>query len=592
MAHKLPHRIVTLFLALILLLTLAPAHADSIPFTDVASTDWYYEPVCWAYEIQAVSGTSPNTFSPNMVCSRAQIVTILWGLSGRPVEDWENPFTDVSPDSYYYNAVLWAKETGVTAGITPDSFAPDMTCTRAQAMTFIWKYFGGEIVPPEVQYDDIPADAYFYNSVNWAFSNGVTAGTGGNGFSPNVEVTRAMVVTFLYRMRHVLEGGQHSFVLSQELEADCLHGPGKVYTCACGNSKTVYSGVGLGHDFCQARLVADATYYSPTIYQLCCIRCGMADGQGNRSLGKPILREPQIQSKLRTHVWTAEELANGIHFQLSNGGEATITRRWFGNAWCYITHAVLPLGAYTDFTGTNVFKQFGSNDPSKYLSAYDEMAYLPEAQILFNGDTQLWTGKATLRGNCAFLEKPGWSATYWNPSLGTYGTVSSLGRTDVNSLPMLQSLGVTDTFYFSVPYVQGGRMWMDLFDQQPDYWPESYTTRSLRRQASILGFKTEGNTIHIYRVCSDGCTYTNYDSSDPYNFANDRASYGNTKREMMILISTLGVDYATALDGGWSSALIIRRNGVVEQVNAADFSLKTGYSPYEARKLWDFLYFK
>ena len=380
---KLFHR--TLILLLVVLTVFAPysiAYADELPFLDVSENTWYYEAVCWAYENNVVSGKTDTEFAPKDPCTRAQLVTILYGLAGRPEVEGDNPFTDVSEDSYYYHAVLWAVENKITSGKTATLFAPKETCTRAQAMTFIWAYFGREVVPHEVRFQDVPQSAYYYDPVNWAFSNGVTSGTSWNLFSPKTVVNRAMVVTFLYRMAHVIEGGLHEFALEEEKPATCTEAACEVYACACGNRKSIYSGEPLGHDFCQATLIADATYQTPTIYQLTCIRCGKDDGSGNRALGKPIFGEPLIQSKVPTHVWTEDELENGIHFTSADGAEATITRRWFANAWCYITHIVLPAGSYHHFTGTNVYAQTGSD--TAFIPAYQEMATLPEAQILSN----------------------------------------------------------------------------------------------------------------------------------------------------------------------------------------------------------------
>ena len=233
----------TLVLFLILLFVLAPfsrVYADGLPFVDVKVGSWYYNALCWAYENEIVSGIDVTHFGPNQPCTRAQIVTILYGMAGKPEVTIENPFDDVSPKNYYYNAVLWALEQGITGGISDHAFGPNRQCTRAQAVTFIWAYFGREIVDPEVQFDDVPNNAYFYNAVNWAFSNGVTAGTEWNRFSPKTTVTRAMVVVFLYAQKHVLEGGDHEFQYAEDVDATCTAPAGRLYKCVCGNKKTVY----------------------------------------------------------------------------------------------------------------------------------------------------------------------------------------------------------------------------------------------------------------------------------------------------------------------------------------------------------------
>ena len=588
------------------------AYAEGLPFTDVKEGRWYYDAVSWAYENEYVSGVTPTTFEPNKVCSRAEFVMILWGIAGKPEPTIENPFTDVREGKWYYSAVLWAKETGLTDGKTPTTFAPNDTCTRAEAVFFIWKYFGSEIVSPEVSFKDVRTNAYYYNAVNWAFSNGVTSGMDLDLFSPKTNVTRAMVVTFLYRQKHVLDGGRHEFSLIEVLPETCTQGASKTYSCLCGNKKTIFTSEPLGHDFCKAELIADATANTPTIYQLVCIRCGEHDGNGNRSLGKPIFGPPVFHSNYRSHQWTQQELVNGIQFSSSDGATATIRRKWFANAWCYIAEMVLPEGAYSHLTGTNLVNMFGSNNSNNRISAYNLMKNtnkVSDAQILFNGDTRLFVDRETMRGGKIYTGKSnittaGWDMTYWNPSTGTYGTIRSLGFGSAPSFTTLKGMGVTDVYYFRVPTIQNGRMDMTEFYSEADYDPHSYEimqddhvegTRA-RRQCTMMGFKKEGDTVHVYFVVADGNCVTNHDATKPNEWSNDFASYGNSKREMMILLSTLGADYAMNMDGGHSAAMIIRRNGVVEQISATDRdSIKINgvtYSAVEARKLWDFIYFK
>ena len=584
--------LVLLLISLILITPFSRVYADDLPFVDVKPGSWYYNALCWAYENKYVSGVDDTHFGPNQPCTRAQIVTILYGIAGKPEVHIENPFDDIAPKNYYYNAVLWAVENKITGGVSDHQFGPNQKCTRAQAVTFIWAYFGREPVEPEFRFADVPEGSYYYDAVNWAFSNGVTAGTDWNHFSPKTVVTRAMVVVFLYATKHLIEGEEHDFRFEEDVPATCTTPEGKLCVCACGCKKTIYTGTEvLGHDFCKAKLIADATYTTPTIYQLTCIRCGKADSSGSRSLGKPIFGEPLIQSKIPTHAWTADELANGIHFTSTDGAEATITRRWFANAWCYITHIVLPAGSYSHFTGTNVYAQTGSD--TDFIRAYEEMKLIPEAQILVNGDAQLLNKKDTLRGGVPYKTEVYSSTPTWSSITGKFGTIKSVyGLTGKVPFTDLIDLGVTDTMVFGNAYIEDGRLNKSIFDSEPDYSESSYTEKYNRRQVSGIGFRSEGDTVHIYLVACDGCCYINTGATDPYNFANDRASYGNSKRELMILMSTLGVDFELNLDGGWSVCLIIRRNGKIEQVNAADFSLKTGWSAWEARELWDFLYFK
>ena len=147
-------------------------------------------------------GTSPTTFSPNLTVNRAQVVTFLWAAAGKPEpSSEENPFTDVKPGKYYYKAVLWAVENGITSGVTPTTFGPKQVCNRAQVVTFLWAAKGKpEPAATENPFTDVSASAWYYKSVLWAYENGVTGGTGdGTTFSPKADCTRAQVVTFLYK---------------------------------------------------------------------------------------------------------------------------------------------------------------------------------------------------------------------------------------------------------------------------------------------------------------------------------------------------------------------------------------------------------
>lgn len=171
------------------------------PFIDVKESDYFYEAVLWAVKSGVTKGTSATTFSPNAPCTRAQMVTFLWRASGspKPVTD-VCPFTDVSMDSYYGKAVLWAVETGITNGTSETTFSPEADCTRAQMAAFLCRMAGGKAASSAIGFTDVSADAYYAESVQWAVENGITLGTGdGTTFSPNEICTRAQMVTFLYR---------------------------------------------------------------------------------------------------------------------------------------------------------------------------------------------------------------------------------------------------------------------------------------------------------------------------------------------------------------------------------------------------------
>ena len=173
---------------------------DSNPFVDVQPSDFYYAPVQWAVEKGITGGTSASTFSPNKSCTRGQAVTFLWNEAGKPAPKADSSeFTDVPADAYYAKAVQWAVEQGITSGMSATSFAPEAVCDRAQIVTFQWRANGSPAVADGSTFGDVPQDAYYKQAIQWAVKNDITSGTGGNKFSPAKSCTRGEIVTFLYR---------------------------------------------------------------------------------------------------------------------------------------------------------------------------------------------------------------------------------------------------------------------------------------------------------------------------------------------------------------------------------------------------------
>ena len=169
-------------------------------FVDVPADAYYYDAVLWAAKEGITGGTDAVHFSPNATCTRAQAVTFLWRAAGSPApKSGAMPFTDVAEDSYYHDAVLWAVEQGITAGTSANTFSPDATCTRAQIVTFLWRSQESPAAGSVNPFTDVAADAYYNSAVLWAVENGITAGTTANTFSPDNDCTRAQIVTFLYR---------------------------------------------------------------------------------------------------------------------------------------------------------------------------------------------------------------------------------------------------------------------------------------------------------------------------------------------------------------------------------------------------------
>ena len=169
-------------------------------FVDVSASDYYYDAVLWAVGKGITGGTSATTFDPSGNCTRAQAVTFLWRAAGSPAPKTKvMPFTDVPAGSYYHDAVLWAMEQGITKGTSDTAFSPNATCTRAQIVTFLWRANGSPAVSGSAAFTDVAADAYYAAAVAWAEKNGVTGGIGGGLFGSGNTCTRAQIVTFLYR---------------------------------------------------------------------------------------------------------------------------------------------------------------------------------------------------------------------------------------------------------------------------------------------------------------------------------------------------------------------------------------------------------
>ncbi len=171
------------------------------PFTDVNESEYFGIPVLWALKMNITTGTTATTFGPENTCTRGQVVTFLWRANGCPEPTTaENPFVDISPNAYYYKAVLWAVENGITQGTGRGKFSPDSGCTRGQVATFLWRA-QGEPAPVESNnpFSDVSESDYYYTAVLWAVENSITQGTGKDKFSPDKDCTRGQIVTFLYR---------------------------------------------------------------------------------------------------------------------------------------------------------------------------------------------------------------------------------------------------------------------------------------------------------------------------------------------------------------------------------------------------------
>ena len=171
-------------------------------FVDVATGSYYEDAVDWAVENGITKGTDDTHFSPDGICTRAQAVTFLWRTAGSPKpETRAMPFTDVPVGSYYYDAVLWAVENGITKGTSDTTFSPNMTCTRAQIVAFLWRSEKSPAAGTANPFADVKSTAYYADAVLWAVKENITKGTTSTTFSPNADCTRAQIVTFLWRCK-------------------------------------------------------------------------------------------------------------------------------------------------------------------------------------------------------------------------------------------------------------------------------------------------------------------------------------------------------------------------------------------------------
>ena len=171
-------------------------------FVDVATGSYYEDAVDWAVENGITKGTDDTHFSPDGICTRAQAVTFLWRTAGSPKPETRTmPFTDVPVGSYYYDAVLWAVENGITKGTSDTTFSPNAICTRAQSVTFLYRASGSPAVSGSAEFSDVSTTAFYADAVAWAAKKGITTGIGGGLFGSDNDCTRSQIVTFLWRCK-------------------------------------------------------------------------------------------------------------------------------------------------------------------------------------------------------------------------------------------------------------------------------------------------------------------------------------------------------------------------------------------------------
>ena len=169
-------------------------------FRDIDSSAYYFTPVLWAVDSGITTGLDETHFGPDGLCNRAQVVTFLWRAAGKPEpKNSVNPFVDVPQGSFYEKAVLWAFEKGITTGTDGTHFSPNASCNRAQVVTFLHRARGCPAPTATADFPDVAPGSFYHDAVLWAAQNGITTGMDGGYFRPNLPCTRAQIVTFLYR---------------------------------------------------------------------------------------------------------------------------------------------------------------------------------------------------------------------------------------------------------------------------------------------------------------------------------------------------------------------------------------------------------
>ena len=211
-------RLCVILLATVMIVCMSPAvSASQVDFADVTASDYFFDAVAWAVDKAVAKGLTENEFGPYIGCARGHVVTFLWRMAGSPEpSNNNNPFADVAADQYYSKAILWAVESGITNGMTETTFEPDGVCTRGQIVTFLWRYYDTPTTEnDEHTFSDVFGAEYFYKAVLWAVENGITNGMTETTFESNATCTRGQVVTFLYRAKELAQpkkpGHSHTY---------------------------------------------------------------------------------------------------------------------------------------------------------------------------------------------------------------------------------------------------------------------------------------------------------------------------------------------------------------------------------------------
>lgn len=604
---KMFKKILATILVAAILLTLVPSVLAATTFKDVPDDAYYKTAVYWAVANGITCGTSDTTFSPNLICNRAQMLTFLWRHAGSPTNydtSKLNSVTDIPKNAYYTTAMEWAVANGI---ITPSNgeVKPKNTVTRQDLCYYIYNaavaagYAPAKYTTTITQLDGIYKNissipGWAKSAVSWCFDNKVISGKGDDDLALNDKATRAEVIVILYRYNGVKQCGGHNLTFVKTVSPTCTKAGYDEFKCTkCKQKFMANWQKALGHDYSKATLVKEATFETATQYQFVCSRCGVK-GE-TRSLGKPILAYPNPGRGTNPYnvlTWGSNS-GNGKKtielYNDNNGTKVTLTRKWFGSAWCYIADIQIKSGTYSKLKGASSY----INGSVATSTVYNKLSAISNAVVMINGDACIYNDWGNLRGGVAYgttiqayTSAPG---HYWNPSTGVYGALSSLGLGSAPKISDLKSLGITDTYrFYGGAWIKDGKLTSSLVEGS-DCDESTYQKVNGRRQGTFMGFKKSGSTIHVYLVVSEGNPFTNIapsSASTVKSYSTDAASYGLIGREKMLLLATLGCDYAFGLDGGGSTQMAVRHGGKIYQVNGI-----TNFQDGSVRPVWDFIYF-
>lgn len=641
-----------LLMVVIMLGMLVTVNAEEVPgsYIDVPSNSVYHKAVSYVSDNGYMTGTGKNIFSPDVEVSRAMLVTILYRCAGSPtdfdLESVRGAFADVKQGRWYELAVYWAYSNGIVVGTSKDKFSPDIGVSLEDCCVMLYRYSKKYLNNSDISYNandclftDLDSVSnYARDGVSWALYHYLLEGISETVLSPKRVLTRGQVAQIVCKMQCVPNSHKWRFDYTKEVTceqtgylkykctvcgaikyenvarssghkyennvdnaylksaASCTSAA--VYYCSCSNcgkkgSNTFIDGNALGHDYSKVELVADATTSNPTEYRFVCSRCGSKTAV--RRLGKPITNAPVLvkgdnvpYDVLQWGSGTAPK--SKVLYDDNNGTKVTLTRKWFGSAWCYITDIQVKPATYKKFTGISTYNP--KTNLINAITAYNEVTSISNAVVLVSGDGELYNEWENLRGNIAYGNSvqayTSAPAHYWNPSKGTFGELKDLcldNKASAVSMSSLRKVGITDTIRWSDTWIKDGKLLSNLVNGD-DCNQSTYTQVQTRRQRTFMGFKKSGSTVHIYLVVSEGSAYTNQPATQ-YSWAStDKASYGLIGREEQLLMATLGCDFAFGLDGGGSSSIACRYKGKTYQVNGV---CDPGV-PY-ARPVWDFFGF-